>query len=128
MSIFFQFVEAEAYLVATIADRKINSRRAISILKLIALECRKFNCNKVLLDESTLEAREFANHEIRGITENLPNIHMACLCKPELIDDKSRLFNALTFSDGYTVRHFSDSGEALSWLLSKPKKTGFSSN
>lgn len=128
MSILFEFVENEAYLVATIADRKMNARRAISILKLIALECVRHNCSKVLLDESTLETREIENHEIRSITENMPDIHLACLCKPELIDEKSRLLNALSFTDGYIVRHFSETNEALGWLLSKSKYSGFSRN
>lgn len=128
MSISFEFVEKDAYLVATIPDRKIDARRAISILKQIASECKRLNCGKVLLDESTLEARAIETHEIRTISENMPDIYLACLCKSDLIDEKSRLFNALTFTDGYTVRHFSVIDEAIAWLLSKPRPPGFKSH
>ncbi len=119
MTVLFEYVERDAYLVATISDRTINPQRAIAILKLIDSECRKCKCRKVLLNESTVEKRDIANHEIHSISKNMPDIHLACLCKPELIDEKSELFNAFTFTDGYIARHFSVEGDALAWLLSK---------
>jgi hypothetical protein len=120
MTISFEFFEKDAYLLATISDKSLNPRRAESILQSIYAECEKFNYRKVLLNEIALEERKIANHELPGLCENIPNIRMAFLCKPELIDDKAKLFGALTFADEYMVKHFSVESEAIEWLNSFP--------
>jgi len=115
----FEFVDDGAYLVATIQDTTVNSQRARKVLESIDSECQKYGCRKVLLDELALESRNIAGHEIYGISDIIPNIYLAIQCKPELIDNHAKLFSALTFADGYMVRHFSIKDEAIEWLMSK---------
>ena len=118
MTIEFQFIAKDNYLLATIPDKTINPQRAMSILKSIAVECQKLNCRKVLLNELMLEKRKIENHELRNISENMPDIRLAFLCKPELIDDKSRLLSTFTFADEYVAKHFTEEAEAIRWLKS----------
>lgn len=117
MTIVFEYFEKDAYLLATISDKVINSQRAKSIFESIDTECQKFNCRKVLLNELTLEKRKIANHELRSISDNMPNVRLAFLCKPELIDHKAKLFSAFTYADEYVAKHFSAETEAIKWLL-----------
>ena len=121
MTIAFEFFEKDAYLQATIPDKSLNPKRAESILQSIYAECEKFNYRKVLLNELALEERNIANHELPSLCENIPNIRLAFLCKPELIDDKAKLFGALTFAGQYTVKHFCVESEAIQWLNAFPK-------
>ena len=122
MSIEFKFLQKESYLLATITDPVINFQRAVSIFKSIADECKKLNCQKVLLHELALKKREIENHEIRKISQHLPNVKLAFLCRPELIDNTSKLLSVFTFTNGYTMKHFSAKDEALNWLLSTSKR------
>ncbi len=119
MTIVFEFCDKGGYLVATIPDTVINSQRARTILKSVDNERQKYNCRKVLVNEMALERRKIASHEIRGFTEIIPDIRLAFLCRPELIDNNTRLFSALSFTDDYMVRHFSVKGEAINWLMSQ---------
>ncbi len=118
MNIEFQFIEKDDYLLATIPDKTINPQRARSIFKSIDAECQKLNCRKVLLNELMLEERKIQNHELRNISENMPNIRLAFLCKPELIDDKTKLLSVFTFADEYVAKHFTEEAEAIRWLVS----------
>ena len=118
MAIEFEFFEKDAYLVATISDTTITLQRAESILDAIDAECQKANCQKVLLNELTLETREIASHELRKVFEKLPNIRMAFLCKPQMIDIKAKLLSAFTFTEGYGAKHFTDEVKAIQWLTS----------
>jgi len=111
----------ESYLLATITDTVITSELAMSIFKSIGDECNRHNCQKVLLDELTVETREVKNHELPNISGYFPNIQMAFLCKPELIDQSSKLLSAFTFSNGYVVKHFSIKEEAIDWLMPSSK-------
>lgn len=117
MTIEFKYFKEDAFLLATISDKTINSQRAKSIFESIDNECQKLNCRKVLLNELTLEKRKIANHELRSVSENMPNVRLAFLCQPELVDQKAKLFSALTFADDYVAKHFSVEAEAIKWLL-----------
>ncbi|HEY5774856.1 MAG TPA: hypothetical protein VIS57_02120 [Xanthomonadales bacterium] len=120
MTILFESVDRNSYLVATISDTTLCTQRAKSILNAIGSECQKSGYCKALLNELTLEKRNIANHEIRGLSEHMPDIYLACLCKPELIDNTSKLFSAFTFTNRYTVKYFSIESEAVTWLRSMP--------
>jgi hypothetical protein len=120
MTISFEFFEKDDYLLATISDKSLNPKRAESILQSIYAECEKFNYRKVLLNELALEERKIANHELTSLCENIPNIRLAFLCKPELIDDKAKLFGTLTFAGHYIMKHFCVESEAIQWLNTSP--------
>ena len=120
MTISFEYFEKDAYLLATISDKSLNPKRAESILKSINAECEKCNCHKVLLNELTLEERKIENRELPGLSEYIPNVRLAFLCQPEMIDDKAILFGALTFVGQYTIKHFCVESEAIQWLHSFP--------
>ena len=51
MGVEFEYIEKEAYLAATISDTTIDLQQAESILESIDAECRRINCQKVLLNE-----------------------------------------------------------------------------
>ena len=118
MAIEFEFFEKDAYLVATISDTTINLQRAESILVAIDAECQKANCRKVLLNELALEKRKIASHELRKVFEKIPNVRLAFLCNPRMIDIKARLLSAFTFTEGYGAKHFTDEAKAIQWLTS----------
>ena len=119
MAIEFEYFEKDAYLVATISDTTINLKRAESILDAIGAECHKANCRKVLLNELALEKRKIASHELRKVSEKLPNIRLAFLCKPQLVDLKAKLLSAFTFTEEYGAKHFTDETKAIQWLTSR---------
>ena len=118
MTITFEHFEKDNYLLATIPDHSIDSQRAQSIITAINEKCNKLNCRKVLLNELSLKSRKIDNHELREICELLPNIRLAFLCQPELIDKKARLLSALSFSGEYLARHFDLENDAVMWLNS----------
>jgi len=119
MTIVFEFCEKGAYLIATIPDTTINSQRVRTILKSVDSERQKYNCRKVLVNKLALESRKIASHELHGISEVMPDIYLAFLCRPELIDNYAKLLSALTFNQVYRVRHFGEEGEAIKWLMSQ---------
>ena len=119
MEIDFKYFEKDAYLVATISDITINLQRAKSILESIDAECQKVDCRKVLLNELTLKQRKVASYELLKISEKMSNIRLAFLCKPELIDMKAKLLSALTFTEEYGARHFTEEVKAVQWLNAK---------
>ena len=118
MTIKFEYFEKDSFLLATIPDHSIDLQRAQSIIRSINEECKKLNCSKVLLNELSLKNRKIDNHELRELCELMPNVRMAFLSQPELIDKKARLFSALSFSDEYIARHFSIKADAVMWLKS----------
>jgi len=118
MNIDLKFTDKRAYLLVTIADTAITVQRAISNFKSINDQCVKVNCRKVLLNALTVEKREIENYEIREVGKHIQNIRIAFLCKPELIDQSARLLGAITFSNGYKVKHFISEDEAANWLQS----------
>lgn len=119
MTLEFEFINKHEYLVATLPDTTINSQRARAIFRSIHGLCRQYNCRKVLLNELALESRTIPSHELRGISEIIADLHLACLCRPELIDSHARLLSAMTFADDYRVKHFSVEDEAVDWLVSQ---------
>jgi len=122
MDIEFEYFEKDAYLAATISDTTINLQRAESILESIEAECQRINCWKVLLNEQTLEERKVANYELRRVCEKMPNVRLAFLCKPELIDIKARLLSAFTFNEEYSAKHFTEEARAVQWLNSPRRR------
>lgn len=118
MNIQFQFNEDGSYLLATLSETIITSERAIEILKRIGEECEKINCQKVLLNELTVEKRNLKNYEVFKISEDVPKVYLAFLCKPELIDKSADMLSVFTFTNEYVVKHFSEEEPALEWLLS----------
>jgi hypothetical protein len=118
MTIEFEYFEKEAYLLAKIPDVTIDLQRAESIFHSIDSECQKTNCRKVLLNELALEKRKIASHELRRVCEKMPDIRLAFLCKPEMIDVQAKLLSAFTFTEEYVARHFSEESEAIKWLTS----------
>lgn len=117
MTLEFEFVDKHDYLVATLPDTTLNSQQARAVFESIQGLCRRYNCSKVLLNELALESRKIPSHELRGIGEAIPDIHLALLCRPELIDDHARLLSAITFTEDYRVKHFSVEHEAIDWLV-----------
>lgn len=118
MTIEFEHFEKDAYLVATISDTTINLQRAESILEAINAECQKTNLRKVLLNELTLEKRKIASHDLHKVSEKMPGIRLAFLCKPHMIDIKAKLLGAFTFTEAYRAKHFTDEAKAIQWLTS----------
>ena len=117
MTLEFEFNDEHDYLVATLPDTTINSQRARAVFESIHGLCRQYNCRKVLVNELALENRKIPSHELRAISEIIADLHLALLCRPELIDSHARLLSAMTFTDDYRVRHFSVEDEAVDWLL-----------
>ena len=118
MSIEFSFIENRSYVLATITETVITVEGAKSILKSISDEGKKHKCSRVLLNELAVEKREIASHELRDISNCISGIRIGFLCKAELMDKNSRLLAAITFGEGYTVKHFSVEEEAIEWLTS----------
>jgi len=60
------FSKHDEYLLTSIADTVITVERAKEILARIGTECLNLKCNKVLLDERSVEKREVPPpHEIK---------------------------------------------------------------
>ena len=113
----------EDYILVTIDDKVITANRAHEILNLIGEESIKVNCNKVLLDERSVERRDVPSPEVLKLSQNMTNrgfdkIHIAFLCKNELIDRDAELLRIFTYKNEYLIQYFSDSHAASSWLKS----------
>lgn len=117
MTIEYEFFKKEQYLRATITSSVITLQSAKTVFKSIHDECKELNCQKVLLDEMTVEKRAIASHKIRELAEYFPKMYIAFLCRPYLINKETGLFSAFTFSDTYMVKFFSNEAQALSWLM-----------
>jgi len=117
MTLDFEFIDTHDYLLATLPDTTMTSQRARAVFQSIHGLCQKYNCRKVLLNELALESRKIPNHELRGISEIIADLHLAFLCRPELIDNHAMLLSAMTFADDYRVKHFSVEREAVDWLV-----------
>ena len=115
------FSKQDNYLLASISNVVITSKRAQEILTRICEECSRSNLNKVILDERTVEKREVPPHEIMKLKDLLKNqelerIHMAFWCQPHLINADSEKLSSYTFTKEYIVKHFSDKNKAVAWL------------
>jgi len=116
-----KFSKHDGYLRARISDTVITVERAQVILARIGVECSSLNCNKVLLDERSVETREVPSHKIKEISQyikqqGLNKIYMTFWCQPHLINKDSKLLSLFTFNNEYLIQHFSDKEEAVTWL------------
>lgn len=117
--------ENEEYLLTQILDKVITVERAQEILTHIATECSILHCNKVMIDERTVERREVPSHEIMELSQGmkkmgLNKIYIAFWCQPHLINKDSSLLSSFTYNTEYLIKHFSDKTEALDWLDNQP--------
>ncbi len=117
--------QIEDYLLVTISDVVITSNRALEILGTIAKYCKKYDCNKVLLDERTVQRRDVSGAEILDVSVSISKlklykVYIAFWCKKELIDEKSGMLRIFTQTDEFMIQHFSQEHHAVNWLNSKP--------
>lgn len=105
------------FLSVTVDDKVLTVPVAKCTLKSIAKACEKSGLKKVLLTESSLEKRIGENHHFLEIIDDFPNLHLAIVCKPELIDHQAKLFTAYAYSNDYFVRYFSEPEPAIDWLI-----------
>lgn len=113
--------KVDGYLLVTLSDTVITKDRALEILGDIAEQSKLLKCNKVLLDERTVESREVTGGEIMKISidmarQELHKIRIAFWCKSGLINGDSSMLGQLTYTDEHVVRHFIVRDEALAWL------------
>lgn len=116
--------QIEDYLLVTISDVVITSNRALEILGTIAKYCKKYDCNKVLLDERTVQRRDISGTEVLDISVGMSKIGLykifiAFWCKRELIDEQSGLLRIFTQADEFMIQHFSHEHHAVDWLKSR---------
>ena len=112
------------YILVTLSDLVITKERALEILNLIAQQSLKLKCNNVLLDERSVEHREVSTAEILKISidmakKGLHKIHIAFLCKSDLIDRDSSLLRLFTFTNEFVIQYFTDRIDAIAWLKIK---------
>lgn len=113
--------KTEDYILVTIPDKVITPKRAQEILNQIGEESIKFHCNKVLLDERTVERRDVPSTEIMqlsvGLTKSGSNkIYIAFLCDSKLIDRDAELLRLFTYKNEYLIQYFSASNAVIAWL------------
>ena len=113
--------KTEDYILVTIPDKVITPKRAQEILNLIGEESIKFHCNKILLDERTVERRDVPSTEIMQLSVDLTKsgsnkIYIAFLCDSTLIDRDTELLRLFTYKNEYLIQHFSASNAAIAWL------------
>ena len=118
------FTCQDDYLYVSISDNVITAERAREILARIGEECADQKCNKVLLDELSVERREVDRKEIEKLAfdfkkNKLDKVYMAFLCRPHLVGFDSNLLSLYTYTAEFIVRHFSDKEEAIEWLNDK---------
>jgi len=112
------------YLLVSISDKVINVKRAQEILARIGEECSSLNCNKVLLDEMSVERREVPPGEIKKLAfefkqNKLNKVYMAFLCQPHLVGYDSHLLSLYTYMAEFVVQHFTNKEKAIDWLNQK---------
>ena len=118
------FTCLDDYLYLSITDTVITAERAREILARIGEECADQKCNKVLLDELSVERREVHRKEIEKLAfdfkkNKLDKVYMAFLCQPHLVGFDSNLLSLYTDTSEFIGRHFSDKEEADEWLNDK---------
>jgi hypothetical protein len=116
-----KFEKKEDYLLVTISDVVINFQRAHEIFNFIGEECRRLNCNKVLLDERSVTSRELTSVKIMNLSKEmakkgLNKIHIAFWCQVNLINKDSELLRLYTYNNGYVVQYFTERETAIAWL------------
>ena len=116
-----EFSKQDDYLLATILDTVITTQRAQEILTAIGIECSNQSCNKILLDERTIEKREVSPDEIENLAEDieknkLNKVFMAFLCQPHLINLDSNLLSLYSEFNEFVIKYFTDTDKAVAWL------------
>ncbi len=119
-----QVEQKDDYLLVIISDVVITLKRALEILESIAEYCKKFDCNKVLLDERTVQRRDISGAEVLDISVGMSKIGLykifiAFWCKRELIDEQSGMLRLFSQTDEFMIQHFSQEHHAVNWLNSK---------
>lgn len=115
------FTKHDDYLLVSITDKVITVQRAQEILARIGEECASLNCNKILLDEMSVEKREVPPNEIKKLAfdlkkNKLNKVYMAFLCQPHLIGYDSHLLSLYTYKTEFIIQHFTNKDEAIGWL------------
>ena len=119
------FTKKKDYLLAEISDDVITFERAKEIFTKLGEECSKVNCQKVLLDERSVERRAIEPHQIMKLSQymadnnNAVEIDIAFLCKEHLINKNTKRLGLFSYKNRYIMKHFSKKNEALEWLKSK---------
>ena len=121
MNDIIEFSKQDDYLLATILDTVITTQRAQEILTAIGTECSNQSCNKILLDERTIEKREVSPDEIENLAEDieknkLNKVFMAFLCQPHLINVDSNLLSLYSELNEFVIKYFADTDKAVAWL------------
>ena len=109
------------YIQARISDKIITLDRAKQILEFISEECKRLNCNRVLLDERSVDSREVSSPDIMNISgfvekSGLNSINIAFWCQPKIINKDSEQLSLFTFTNKFIIKHFSEKNEAILWL------------
>ena len=118
------FTRRDGYLLVTLSDKLITVERAQEILARIGQECSSLGCNKVLLDEMSVERREVPPKEIKKLAfdfkkNKLDKVYMAFLCQPHLVDYDSNLLSLYTYRNEFVIQHFTKKEDAIDWLKQK---------
>jgi len=118
------FAKNDDYLLVSITDEVITVERAHEILAQIGEECANLNYTKVLLDERSVERREFHPKEIEKLAfdfekNKLNKVSIAFLCQPHLVGYDSNLLSLYTYNAEFIVKHFTDKEKAIDWLNTK---------
>ena len=121
-----EFENKEDYILATIPDTVITLDRANEILSQILEQSINLECNKVILDERTVETRDVTTADILKISSDMTNkeqhkIYIAFLCNKKLINKDTKLLRMFTYKNEFLIQYFTDFNEAREWLKSSSK-------
>lgn len=121
-----EFENKDDYILATIPDTVITLDRANEILSQISEQSTKLECNKVVLDERTVETRDVTTADILKISSDFKNrglsrIYIAFLCNKNLINKDTKLLRMFTYQNEFLIQHFTDLDEAIEWIKSRSK-------
>lgn len=119
-----EVVKKSDYILVTITDTVITKDRALEIINIIAEQCIRHKCNKILLDERSVESRQVSPVEILKLSiemakKGLHKIYIAFWCKRVLIDKDSNLLRLFTHTNEYVIQYFTEHNKAIAWLKDK---------
>lgn len=112
------------YLLVTIQDNVITKKRASEILGFISEQSNKLKCNKILLDERTVESRDVTTDDILKLSIDMTKkgpdkIYIAFLCNRNLINKDTKLLRMFTYTNEFVLQYFTEQNEAVAWLQEK---------
>jgi len=121
-----KFENKDDYLLVTISDTVITLDRANEILSQISKQSLKQGCNRVILDERTVETRDVTTADILKISsdivnKNLHKIYIAFWCNNKLINKDAKLLRMFTYQNEFLIQHFTDFNEAIEWIKNRSK-------